>query len=131
MPGLLRVKLGQTKLFPDFFGAHHEFFLRQRERREVGFARRVDQERRLAIVVTAGRMSCHHADGRGSEGPIADDFKIFVRLRAVGDRPGDRDGIVDVDVFVDGDDHFADAVAVIKNALHDIPGFLVVAFLQD
>src|SRR5688500_4855635 len=46
------------------------------------------------------------------------------------DRPGDGDRIFDVDVFVDGDDHFADPIAVLRDTLPAIPRLLVVALLQ-
>src|SRR5689334_15189193 len=75
-------------------------------------------------------MGGDHADRRGAEGTIANDLYISMRLRAVGYRPGDRDGISDVDVFVHRDDHFSDAIAIVEHRLHHAPGIVVVALLQ-
>src|SRR5215470_16124151 len=75
-------------------------------------------------------MGRDHADGRGSEGPAANYLNIFVRLGGVGDRPGDGHGVAHVDVFIDCDDQFADAVAVVEHPLHCVPRFLVVALFQ-
>src|SRR5512145_746621 len=98
MPWLLRLELWQAQFFPYLARSHHEFFFRQRQGWKVGFARGVDQDRGLAVVVAARRMSRHHADGRGAEWAVADDLEILVRLRAVRDRPGDGDGIFHVNV---------------------------------
>src|SRR4029077_14796512 len=62
--------------------------------------------------------------------PIANDFNIFVRLRAMGDRPSYGDGIAGIDVFIYRDNQLANAIAIIKNALHGVPGFLVIALFQ-
>ncbi len=75
-------------------------------------------------------MRRHHADGRGSKGPISHDFNILVRLRPMSYRPGYRDGIPGVDVFIHGDDQFADAITVVKHTLHGVPRFLIVALFQ-
>jgi hypothetical protein len=49
----------------------------------------------------------------------------------VRDRPGNGHRVFDVDVFVDGDDHFADPIAVIEHRLHDAPRIVVVALFSS
>src|SRR5262249_25895604 len=45
VPRLLRLEFGKTELFPNFPRTDHIFFFRQRQGREVGFTRGIDQER--------------------------------------------------------------------------------------
>ena len=75
-------------------------------------------------------MGCHHADGRRSKGAIANHFDILVRLRAVGNRPGHCNGVAGIDVLIHRNDQLAHAIAIIKNALHRVPRFLIVALFQ-
>src|SRR6516162_2872470 len=75
-------------------------------------------------------MRRHHAYRRRSKRPIAYHFDILVRLRAMGNRPSYGDGIAGIDVFIYRDNQLANAIAIIKNSLHGVPWFLIIALLQ-